>query len=82
MKDNFLVLVEEVSEVMAITGELGDMVHPEVRSAIENEKTRQDKMRLLYSMTLTPLGRKVRAAFYDALAKHHPGLVAKLDGES
>lgn len=79
VKDNFPVLIQEVSAVMEIAEELGHMVHSEVRSGIQAEKTSQDKMRLLYSR-IAPAGGRVKAAFYDALKKHHPRLVEKLGG--
>ncbi|CAN9499233.1 unnamed protein product [Ophioblennius macclurei] len=80
VKDNFVALVQEVSAVMAIAEELGDMVQSEVRSGMEAKETSQDKMRLLYSRILEPAAGKVKAAFYDALKKHHPKLVEKLGG--
>lgn len=60
---------------MAIAEELGDMVHGETYSLIEAKHTSQDKMRVLYQSTFRSGGEKVKAAFYDALKKHHPRLV-------
>ncbi|XP_034735749.1 receptor-interacting serine/threonine-protein kinase 3-like isoform X2 [Etheostoma cragini] len=74
-------LIQNVTEVMAITKELGEMVHPEAYLCVEDkQKTTQDKMRVLYSRTLRSGGVAVKAAFYDALKKHHPKLVERLGG--
>lgn len=73
-------LIQEVSEVLAIAEELGDMVHPEAYSWIEAKSTSQDKMRELYRRTLHSGGEKVKAAFFDALKNHHKELVERLGG--
>ncbi|XP_029951475.1 receptor-interacting serine/threonine-protein kinase 3-like [Salarias fasciatus] len=78
--DNIPVLIQLVSAVLEIAKELGDMVHPEVLSRIQAEKTSQDKMRLFHSRILAPAGGRVKAAFFDALKKHEPALVKKLGG--
>lgn len=74
------VLIQDVSEVMAIVDELGDMVHKETYSLIEAEMTTQRQMRVLYGKTLRSGGQKVKAAFFDALKKHEPNLVERLGG--
>uniref|UniRef100_A0A3B4G9X9 CARD domain-containing protein n=1 Tax=Pundamilia nyererei TaxID=303518 RepID=A0A3B4G9X9_9CICH len=71
-------LIQEVSEVLAIAEELGDLVHPEAYSKIRAKPTSQDKMRELFERTLRSGGVKVKAAFFDALEKHHPELVERL----
>lgn len=76
--DNRAKLIQEVSEVMAITEELGDMVHGEAYSLIEANATSQGQMRVLYQRTFRSGGVKVKAAFYDALKNHHPRLVERL----
>ncbi|KAM7414442.1 hypothetical protein PAMA_019319 [Pampus argenteus] len=73
-------LIQKVSEVMAITEELGRMVHDEAYSQIEAQQTSQDKMRVLYQRTFRSGVIKVKAAFYDALKKHEPELVERLGG--
>uniref|UniRef100_UPI0037E94FB5 receptor-interacting serine/threonine-protein kinase 3-like n=1 Tax=Semicossyphus pulcher TaxID=241346 RepID=UPI0037E94FB5 len=73
-------LIQAVSEVMSITEELGDMVHGEAYSEIEAKQTSQEKMRALYLRTLRSGGETVKAAFYDALKKHHPKTVERLGG--
>lgn len=76
--DNRAVLIQDVSEVMAVTEELGDMVHSETYSKIEAKATTQDKMRVLYQTVLRSGGVTVKAAFYDALKKHHSSLMDRL----
>lgn len=71
-------LIQDVSEVMAIAEELGDMVHGETYSRVEAKGTSQEKMRVLYQRTIRAGGLKVTAAFYDALKKHQPELVERL----
>ncbi|KAK5867519.1 hypothetical protein PBY51_011998 [Eleginops maclovinus] len=79
--DNRAKLIQDVSEVMAITDELGDMVHRETLSEIGRKDTiSQQKMRVLFGRTLRSGGKKVKAAFYDALKAHHPDLVESLGG--
>nr|XP_020508571.1 receptor-interacting serine/threonine-protein kinase 3-like isoform X1 [Labrus bergylta] len=78
--DNRAKLIQVVSEVMAITEELGEMVHRETYSVIEAKPTSAEKMRALYQKTLRSGGQKVKAAFFDALKKHHPSLVEHLGG--
>ncbi|KAM7003428.1 ankyrin repeat and protein kinase domain-containing protein 1 [Tautogolabrus adspersus] len=73
-------LIQVVSEVMAITEELGEMVHGETYSVIEAKPTSAEKMRALYQRTLRSGGEKVKAAFFDALKKHHPTIVERLGG--
>lgn len=73
-------LIASVTEVMAIVEDLGDMVHDEAYSVIRATLTSQEKMRELYNRTFRPGGDKVRAAFYDALKKHHPNLVERPGG--
>ncbi|XP_063337230.1 receptor-interacting serine/threonine-protein kinase 3-like isoform X4 [Pelmatolapia mariae] len=77
---NRATLIREVSEVLAIADELGDLVHPEAYSRILATLTSQDKMRELFQRTLRSGGVKVKAAFFDALKKHHPNLVERLGG--
>uniref|UniRef100_A0A3Q4N991 CARD domain-containing protein n=1 Tax=Neolamprologus brichardi TaxID=32507 RepID=A0A3Q4N991_NEOBR len=71
-------LIQEVSEVLAIADELGDLVHPEAYSKIRAIPTSQDKMRELFQRTMRSGGRRVKAAFFDALKKHHPDLVESI----
>ncbi|XP_070763948.1 ankyrin repeat and protein kinase domain-containing protein 1-like [Enoplosus armatus] len=78
--DKRAMLIRDVSEVMAIAEQLGDMVHVETYSRIEAKETSQGKMRVLYQMTLRSGGVMVKAAFYDALKKHQPSLVERLGG--
>ncbi|XP_034032538.1 receptor-interacting serine/threonine-protein kinase 3-like [Thalassophryne amazonica] len=78
--DKRATLIQDISNVMAITEELGRMVYPEVYSMIEAEKIRQTKVRLLFNNTLHSGGVKVKAAFFDALKKHEPYLVERLGG--
>ncbi|XP_073328423.1 receptor-interacting serine/threonine-protein kinase 3-like [Pagrus major] len=73
--DKRATLIQDVSEVMAIADELDDMVHPETYSKIAAVRTSQEQMRMLYMSAFRSGGRKVKAAFYDALKKHHPQLV-------
>ncbi|CAJ1056860.1 receptor-interacting serine/threonine-protein kinase 3-like [Xyrichtys novacula] len=73
-------LIQVISEVMAITEELGDMVHSETYALIKAKPTSMEKMRLLYSRTLRSGGIAVKAAFFDALKKHHPKTVEQLGG--
>nr|XP_024659098.1 receptor-interacting serine/threonine-protein kinase 3 isoform X3 [Maylandia zebra] len=77
---NRATLIKEVSEVLAIAEELGDLVHPEAYSNIRAKPTSQDKMRELFQRTLRSGGWRVKAAFFDALKKHHPKLVERLGG--
>ena len=65
-------LIQEVSTVMAVVDSLGTMVHPEMYAEIQAEKTRQHKMRLVFTALLDSGGTAVRAAFYDALKQHEP----------
>ncbi|XP_033996993.1 NACHT, LRR and PYD domains-containing protein 1b allele 3-like [Trematomus bernacchii] len=76
---NWAELIQDVSEVMAITEALGDMVHPETLSNIGRQDTSQDKMRMLHG-PLHSGGDKVKAAFYDALKAQHLHLVERLGG--
>lgn len=78
VKDNRGKLIKNVTEVMAILEELGDMVHEEAYSDIKAIATSREKMRELYERTLRSGGDVVRAAFYDALKEHHPQLVERL----
>ncbi|XP_008294702.1 receptor-interacting serine/threonine-protein kinase 3-like isoform X2 [Stegastes partitus] len=78
--ENRAVLIQSVSEVLAIAEELGDMVHPEAYSAIEAKTTSYGQMRVIYQKTLRSGGDVVKAAFYDALKKHHPRLVERPGG--
>ncbi|KAL4005858.1 hypothetical protein ACER0C_005571 [Sarotherodon galilaeus] len=71
-------LIQEVSEVLAIAEELGDLVHPEAYALILSTPTSQDKMRVLFQKTLRSGGVKAKAAFFDALNNHHPDLVERL----
>ncbi|CAK6968961.1 receptor-interacting serine/threonine-protein kinase 3-like isoform X1 [Scomber scombrus] len=71
-------LIQSVSEVLAIAEELGSMVHGETYSLIEVKQTSQERMRVLYQRTFRSGGVIVKAAFYDALKKHHPNLVEDL----
>ncbi|KAF3688906.1 Ankyrin repeat and protein kinase domain-containing protein 1 [Channa argus] len=76
--DKRWVLIQRVSEVMAIVDKLGDMVHPETYLEIENEPRSQEQMRKLFQMTFRSGGVKVKAAFYDILREDHPNLVESL----
>lgn len=76
--DNRAVLIQDVSEVMAIAEELGGLVHNETYSVVESKGTSQEKMRVLYQRTFRAGGVKVKAAFYDALKNHQPELVERL----
>ncbi len=76
--DNRATLIQRVAEVMVIAEELGNMVHSEAYSVIEAKATSQDKMRVLYQRTFRSGGVMVKAAFYDVLVKHEPGLVKSL----
>ncbi|XP_067447171.1 receptor-interacting serine/threonine-protein kinase 3-like [Thunnus thynnus] len=78
--NNRAMLIQNVSEVLAIAEELGDMVHGETYSLIEAKETDQDRMRVLYQRTLRSGGEVVKAAFYDALKKNHSKLVERLGG--
>lgn len=71
-------LIQSVSEVLAIAEELGNMIHDETYSVIEAKQTSQERMRVLYQRTFKSGGVIVKAAFYDALKKHHPNLVEEL----
>ncbi|KAM3608957.1 uncharacterized protein V6R79_007414 [Siganus canaliculatus] len=73
--DNRGSLIQGVTEVMPIVEELGAMVHPEAYAVIYAEKMSQNKMRELYQKVLPPGGMRVKAALYDAIAKHHPHLI-------
>ncbi|CAI5664407.1 unnamed protein product [Oreochromis niloticus] len=73
-------LIQEVSEVLAIAEELGNLVHSEAYSKIEATPTSQEKMRVLFQRTLRSGGVKAKAAFFDALNNHHPDLVERLGG--
>lgn len=79
--DNRATLIQRVAEVMVIAEELGNMVHSEAYSVIEAKATSQDKMRVLYQRTFRSGGVMVKAAFYDVLVKHEPGLVESLGGK-
>nr|XP_019934374.1 PREDICTED: receptor-interacting serine/threonine-protein kinase 3-like isoform X1 [Paralichthys olivaceus] len=76
--DNRAVLIQDVSEVMAIVDELGDMVHSETYSVIESKQTSQEKMRVLFQKTLRSGGVTVKASFYAVLKRHQPKLVERL----
>ncbi|XP_044213102.1 receptor-interacting serine/threonine-protein kinase 3-like isoform X1 [Thunnus albacares] len=78
--NNRAMLIQNVSEVLAIAEELGDMVHGETYSLIIAKETNQDRMRVLYQRTLKSGGEEVKAAFYDALKKNHSKLVERLGG--
>ncbi|XP_028441748.1 receptor-interacting serine/threonine-protein kinase 3-like [Perca flavescens] len=80
VENNRAKLIQCVTEVMEITEELGDMVPPEAYSCVEAEATTLAQMRVLYSGPLRSGGVVVKAAFYDALKKHHPEVVERLDG--
>ncbi|XP_074489318.1 receptor-interacting serine/threonine-protein kinase 3-like [Sebastes fasciatus] len=77
--DNKAKLIRYVTEVMAITEELGDMVHSEACSRIDAKATSMDKMRELFR-TLHAGGPRVKAAFYDALEEHQSDLLERLSG--
>ncbi|CAI5664405.1 unnamed protein product [Oreochromis niloticus] len=78
--ENRAKLIQEVSEVLAIAEELGDLVHPEAYALIEAKETSQEKMRVLFQRTLRSGGVTAKAAFFDALKNHHPDLVESLGG--
>ncbi|XP_039665422.1 receptor-interacting serine/threonine-protein kinase 3-like isoform X3 [Perca fluviatilis] len=78
VENNRAELIQRVIEVMAITEELGDMVNPEAYSCVEAKATTQAQMRVLYSGPIRSGGVVVKAAFYNALKKHHPELVKRL----
>ena len=70
-------LIQRVKLVVKIAEELGNMVNPETYDNIRAEKTTQDQMRVLYTL-LDSEGKKVKAAFYDALKRNHQFLVEEL----
>lgn len=72
------VLTQKVSMALAISEDLGNMVHSETYNLIQAKETDQEKMRVLYSKTLRSGGDKVKAAFYDALEIHEPFLMEEL----
>ncbi|XP_071357192.1 receptor-interacting serine/threonine-protein kinase 3-like isoform X1 [Trachinotus anak] len=76
--DNILVLIQEVSNVMAIVQELGDMVPREIRKTIEHTLNDEEKMRELFHTALHSGGETVKAAFYTALKIHESKLVKQL----
>ncbi|XP_061577968.1 receptor-interacting serine/threonine-protein kinase 3-like [Cololabis saira] len=78
--DNMAVLIQDTDMVMAITEEIKKLVHGEAYSRINAKETNQDKMRVLYQGPLRSGGKRVKAAFYDALKKHQPDLVERLSG--
>ncbi|XP_054863264.1 receptor-interacting serine/threonine-protein kinase 3-like isoform X3 [Amphiprion ocellaris] len=80
ISDNRAVLIQTISEVLTIAEELGEMVHPDAYSVLATKATTQDQMRVLYQRTFRSGGDVVKAAFYDALKKHHPSLVERLSG--
>jgi len=73
-----LVLIQEVSNVMAIVQELGDMVPRETRKTIEHTLNDEEKMRELFSTALHSGGETVKAAFYTALKIHESKLMKQL----
>lgn len=74
-------LIQNVSEVIEMADELGDMVHREIYSEIRASRTDQERMRILYG-SFRSGGVRVKAAFYDILKKHQPSLVEKLGKSS
>uniref|UniRef100_A0A671YEG6 Receptor-interacting serine/threonine-protein kinase 3-like n=1 Tax=Sparus aurata TaxID=8175 RepID=A0A671YEG6_SPAAU len=75
--DNRADLIQEVTLVVKIAEDLKDMVNPETYDKIAAKETSQDQMRLLYRSVLDSVGKKVKAAFYDALKRNHYHLVKK-----
>ncbi|XP_035011713.2 receptor-interacting serine/threonine-protein kinase 3 isoform X2 [Hippoglossus stenolepis] len=78
--DNRADIIQNVSEVMAIVDELGDLVHSETYSVIDAKQTSQEKMRVLFQKTFRSGGVTVKAAFYTVLKRHQPKLVERLSG--
>ncbi|XP_030282045.1 uncharacterized protein LOC115586813 [Sparus aurata] len=78
--DNRADLIQEVTLVVKIAEDLKDMVNPETYDKIAAKETSQDQMRLLYRSVLDSVGKKVKAAFYDALKRNHYHLVKKHGG--
>uniref|UniRef100_A0A3B4AG61 CARD domain-containing protein n=1 Tax=Periophthalmus magnuspinnatus TaxID=409849 RepID=A0A3B4AG61_9GOBI len=72
------VLIQRVSNALAIAEELGDMVHNETYNIIQAKETSENRLRVLYSATLHSGGNKVKAAFYDALKRYEPDLMEDL----
>ncbi|KAK0151979.1 Receptor-interacting serine/threonine-protein kinase 4 [Merluccius polli] len=75
-------IIQKVSMAMAITEELGNMVHPETYSQIQAKATNHDKIRVLYSTILHSGGVNVKAAFYDGLETHEPNLLKRMSSNS
>ena len=71
-------LIQKIKLVMKIAEELGNMVNPETYDNIATKQTNQDQMRLLYRSVLHSGGKKVKAAFYDALKRNYQPLVEDL----
>ena len=71
-------LIQRVYKVMPIVDSLGSRVHPEIYAEIKAETTTMKQIRRLYDDVLTPGGRAVREAFYDALKQHQPDLLESL----
>ncbi|XP_036963741.1 receptor-interacting serine/threonine-protein kinase 3-like isoform X2 [Acanthopagrus latus] len=78
--DNMATLIQKIKLVMKIAEELGNMVNPETYDNIATKETKQDQMRLLYRSVLHSGGKKVKAAFYDALKRNYQPLVEDLGG--
>ncbi|XP_030282041.1 receptor-interacting serine/threonine-protein kinase 3-like isoform X1 [Sparus aurata] len=72
-------LIQRVKLVVKIAEELGNMVNPETYDNIRAEKTSREQMRVLYTL-LDSEGKKIKAAFYDALKRNHQLLVEDLGG--
>ncbi|CAG5958118.1 unnamed protein product [Menidia menidia] len=77
--DNFAYLVQNISEVMPIVDELKPSIHQEAYSRILHKDTSCRKVRELYEGPLRAGGKKLKAAFYDAIVKHQPATIEDLD---
>ncbi|KAM4554239.1 ankyrin repeat and protein kinase domain-containing protein 1-like isoform 2-T2 [Fundulus diaphanus] len=68
-------IIQETTDAMAIAKELWDMgmIQKEKYSSIKAKETNEDKMRTLF--TTLRQGKRVKAAFYDALIKHNPEML-------
>lgn len=73
-------LIRSVTVAMAVTDELGGMVHSEIYRRIFKEDFCMDQMRLLYMEVLDEGSERVQAAFYDAVKKHQFSAIEKLGG--
>lgn len=71
-------IVRQMSRVMKVVDELGDIVSTEDYDKIRATRPDQKKVRELYRLCFRSEGVKVKAAFFDALKKHQPVLMEEL----